>query len=465
MEGKKLIKKTGLYFIGNLSSKILTFVLVPIYAFYIKSEELGEFDYAQTIMNIIVPICFVAIWEAILKFVIQEDDDIKKNKIIATSSVFTITASLFIFAAAVFYNIIDNSHKTLFYFVFMIISYAFMFIWQYYARALGKNKIYVLTGIIGTAVNFTLNIFLICFLSMGLKALFISYIFGNVVIAVILETRIKILKRIKIKSVDLKVLKKMFLFSAPLVLNLISTWLITGFGRTVIKDRLGDEYNGMYAFANKFAIVISMLGSVINMAIIEEALISAKTEGIGESFKNTIENLFRIFQSMIIAAAPVIVIFYYTIKNTEYYDSIVYFPMLLMYSLIMIMTTGLGTVFQVIEKTKYQFITTVLGAITTVVLSYGFIDKFGLHSIIIAQVAGAFVMLISRYIFVNKYVEFKINWIPICIMLIIYCLVCLICINFNLFINIAVFIISVFLLAYYNRNFMKNALIMIRNKK
>ena len=50
-------------------------------------------------------------------------------------------------------------------------------------------------------------------------------------------------------------------------------------------------------------------------------------------------------------------------------------------------------------------------------------------------------------------------------MLIIYCLVCLICINFNLFINIAVFIISVFLLAYYNRNFMKNALIMIRNKK
>lgn len=69
MEGKKLIKKTGLYFIGNLSSKILTFVLVPIYAFYIKSEELGEFDYAQTIMNIIVPICFVAIWEAILKFV------------------------------------------------------------------------------------------------------------------------------------------------------------------------------------------------------------------------------------------------------------------------------------------------------------------------------------------------------------------------------------------------------------
>lgn len=201
------------------------------------------------------------------------------------------------------------------------------------------------------------------------------------------------------------------------------------------------------------------------MAIIEEALISAKTEGIGESFKNTIENLFRIFQSMIIAAAPVIVIFYYTIKNTEYYDSIVYFPMLLMYSLIMIMTTGFGTVFQVIEKTKYQFITTVLGAITTVVLSYGFIDKFGLHSIIIAQVAGAFVMLISRYIFVNKYVEFKINWIPICIMLIIYCLVCLICINFNLFINIAVFIISVFLLAYYNRNFMKNALIMIRNKK
>lgn len=465
MESKRLIKKTGLYFIGNLSSKILSFLLVPIYAFYIKKADLGYYDYAQTVMNVAVPVVFCAIWEAILKYILQEDSEEEKNKVLATSCGFSLFMSVVLIIGSYAYNsLLTTKIEALNYIVFMIISYSLMFIWQYYSRALGENRIYVLTGIIGTFINFGLNIILICGLKMGLNALFISYIMGNLSIIVILELRLKILKKLRAKYFDFAILKKMLIFSTPLVLNLISTWLITGFGRFIITERLGSAENGLYAFANKFALVISMLGSVINMAIIEEALISAKKEGIGEGFIKTIENLFRIFQSIMLPAVPAITIFYFMLKTTEYYESITYFPTLLLYSLVMIMTTSFGTVFQIINKTKYQFITTALGSLVTVVVAVLFIDTYKLQAVVFAQLLGSIVMLLSRYIFVNKYVSFKIKWTPIIFMFMLYCVLSMLCLIMPIYISFVLFVLATLFIALLNKDFITYAINFVKRK-
>lgn len=81
-------KKTGLYFIGNMSSKIMTALLVPVYAFYVSAYDLGAYDYSQTIMQIAVPILYMAIWEAVLKYVISSDDKNQQNEYIGNSFFF-----------------------------------------------------------------------------------------------------------------------------------------------------------------------------------------------------------------------------------------------------------------------------------------------------------------------------------------------------------------------------------------
>ena len=47
MSTGRLAKKTGLYFIGNLSSKIVSAAILPIYAFFVLPNDLGAFDNAQ----------------------------------------------------------------------------------------------------------------------------------------------------------------------------------------------------------------------------------------------------------------------------------------------------------------------------------------------------------------------------------------------------------------------------------
>lgn len=455
MNNKQIIKKSGLYLIGNLSAKILSVLLIPIYAFYVNSYDLGTYDYSQTIMNMVVPIIFVAIWEAIIRFVLSEDDGYNLQQVITSTLIFVVTiaviSSIIMITIGTLINI-SNFGLT----ILMILSNGTTMIWQYYARAMKKNTIYVRASIWGTITNFIFNIIFICILKIGLLGLYLSYILGQLSILISIEYNIRIINKVKLKYFDGKLLIKMLEFSAPLVLNLISLWAISGFGKVIITNKLGNSVNGLYSFSNKFGMIITLLGSVIAMALIEEAILSKKDANFGKSFSKTINNLFSLFQSIIIVAIPCIYIFYNFISSTEYYKSIEFFYLFMIYAFFMTMSTNVGSALQAIDKTKYQFITTVIGAFTTIIISYTFIDKFNIYAVIWAQIIGAFIMLLSRYILIKKFMYFKIFWIPIIIKMLILFIFIEVCKISSLVMLLMIAIISAVSVAILNRNILKS---------
>lgn len=40
----RFLKKTSIYFIGTLSTKMISVLLVPIYAYFVAVNELSEYD-------------------------------------------------------------------------------------------------------------------------------------------------------------------------------------------------------------------------------------------------------------------------------------------------------------------------------------------------------------------------------------------------------------------------------------
>ncbi|MED0992695.1 oligosaccharide flippase family protein [Bacillus nitratireducens] len=465
MQGKSLIKKTSLYFIGNLSSKIMSALIIPIYAFYIQTDDLGYYDYTQTIMAILIPIFFVAIWEAILRYLLHEPDETKQKIVIATSTGFTIFMLIIFVCFIVIYGVfISHKIELIFLVGIMFVMYAMTQIWQYYARALEENKLYVISGIIGTLINFICVLVLICILKYGLKGLFISYILGQVSIFILIESRLRITKQLKFQYFDFKTLKNMLIFSAPLVLNLTAAWILLGFGKIIITDNLGTEMNGLFAFASKFSILITMIGSVVTMAIIEEAIITAKTDGFNSEFTKIIEYVFKIFMVLTLLAVPIIKIFYAFIQDTEYYSSFSYAPWLLLSAVLITMASNVGAIFQAINKTKYQFITTVIGAITMMCTSYALIAAINVYAVILGQVLGGLAMLLSRYFLVNKYIDFKINWKPILGIFSLFIVVVIISLNTTLFINIIILILTIGILLLLNRIYLISIYEFIKNK-
>lgn len=434
-----IIKKSAMYLIGNFSSKILMAIIIPIYAFYVQSSDLGYFDYSQTIMYITVPIVFFSVWEAILKFTI--DDKYQKSDIINSAIILSVGACIVI-TTGVFVSdlIFDIQHRA--YIALMFVTYGLVQIWQYAARGLNGSKIYVASGIVGTIVNFGSILLLVVWLRIGLPGLFISYVLSQVATFITIEVKLRLFQSIRVSRDSFALLKKMVIFSAPLTLNTISSWLFTGFSRVVINSKLGTYENGLYAFANKFAIVVSMLGTVITMAVIEEAIISTKEkERRSDEGKNASE-LYVALLCVAAVAVPAIKLFYYIISESEYSPSFVYVPILLMYASLSTLASNIGAQFQALEITKYQFVSTIAGSIVTAVLSLVFVGSYGIAAVVIAQVAGALVMVVVRYFIVNKYMQYKMNVIKMLVTTLMYSVLSVFCLNASVIIACVLLVFS-----------------------
>lgn len=452
MENNKIVKKSILYFIGNFSSKILSSLLVPIYAFYISSEVLGIYDYSQTLMNILIPIIFVSIWEAIIRFILGNAKNKNKDKELASSAIFNIIICILFAIITIGLNeIIDISYVG--YFIPMVCATALAQIWQYYSRALQRNKLYVITSVISTFTNLLLNIILIMVFNMKIEALYLSYICSQFIAFLIIEFNLKIIKLINKKNIDLYLLKKMLVYSAPLVVNSIAAWAFNGFGKIIIFENLGASNNGIYTFANKFVTIITTIGSVINMAILEETMLSIEDDNFSIKYSRLLEQVFKMSLALIIIAMPAIAIFYLFIGSTEYYESLYLLPFLLLYSIMLNMSINFGLAFKVANKNKYQIITTIIGSIVMILISYILLDFIGIYAVAIGQVMSVIAMLISRYYISRRFIKYSINWKPIILLIGIYIIISLISIINIKIIKFIIFIFSIIIAILFNKEF------------
>lgn len=452
MKYKRLFFKTFLYFIGNLSSKILTIALIPIYAFSIQPKDLGNYDYALTLMNIIVPIAFLAIWEAILKHVLTIESQEEKKKYINSAFMFSFVATVFlIFLTSIMNRIGFLNFENFILVQVMFIIYAYATILQYTSRALGKNKEYVYSGILSTIFNFIAALGFIYILDYGIYSLYFSYIIGQVSIVCFLGLKTNIFGMFHKKYFDIKYIKEMLCFSTPLVLNIISAWLITGFGRYIITNELGEISNGLYSFATKFSTLITTVGAVVSMAVIEEAIIGNTEEGFQSTFKETMNLVYKVFYSILICILPLIYIIYFSFTNTEYMESINYVAILLLYALFQVIGTNIGSAFQALSKTKYQFITTGIGGVATVIISFAFIESLGIYSVLIGQVIGMAVVMITRYIFIRKMINVKFDLMKVFISMIYFVIISYFFIESNFLILIGLFLVNIIVALYLNK--------------
>lgn len=414
---KKFIKKIMIYFIGNMSTKLISVLLIPLYAYFITTEELGQFDYSQTIMNIIVPIIFMNMHDSILRFILQKKAE-SKEKVYSNALILIIFNILITFIIYILFRTILSSQisylKTV---IIMVITNGFAQFWQYCARAEEENRIYVISGIYSSITNLVLIIILNIIFNFGLVGLYISYISSQIMVCIILERKLNIIKKFKIKYLDFYLLKKMLVFSLPLMINIVSSWFNTGVSKIIIANNLGAFFNGLYSFGNRFAIIITTIGSVMGMAIIEEAYLTDGIENYAKRFSVIINKLFYLYLSIVMLVSPIIfILFRIFFKSTDYYQSKNIIVLLMLYSVFTTISSSLGSAFQVTGKTKYIFVTTSISAFVASVGSILIYNKFGLFGIVCIQLLAGLIMLLTRAIIAYKLTGLRIKYNVISVM-------------------------------------------------
>lgn len=95
-----MLKKILIYLLGNVLSRAIIFILLPVYSTYIVPEEYGYYDIVITYLSFITSSFCLEIWTTLLRFAIEEKDQASKYKVIQNAGVI-LSGSIFLILIAV----------------------------------------------------------------------------------------------------------------------------------------------------------------------------------------------------------------------------------------------------------------------------------------------------------------------------------------------------------------------------
>ena len=92
-EKKRLLKNTVIISIGSITTKILSFFLIPFYTIYLNDTEYGLYDYICTLGTCIIPIMSMLMDESMFRFLIDCKSAEEKKEVITNSLLIQISVS------------------------------------------------------------------------------------------------------------------------------------------------------------------------------------------------------------------------------------------------------------------------------------------------------------------------------------------------------------------------------------
>ena len=164
---ENLIKNVILFAIGNIGSKLLQIILVPLYTRVMTSAEYGTVDIMQAIVSLLIPIFSFTIYEAVFRYAMEKDYD--KKAVFSTGIIVCgIGGILLCLCGCVATLFVDKV------FVWLVVANTFFgfvrSMLSQYSKAVDKTVLYTIDSVLITVCVLILNIiFIIIYLTIIIR--------------------------------------------------------------------------------------------------------------------------------------------------------------------------------------------------------------------------------------------------------------------------------------------------------
>lgn len=405
----KFVKTSGIYFIGTVLHKLITFFLLPIYTKYMDKAEYGTYDVATAYITFLCSILFLDIWSGIMRFTFEYEGEERKRPINSGLAIFagsTLLYTLVIYAAGCIFDI-----KYLLFIYLYGILMNIQTLMGYLARTYGKNTLYAASGLVSSFVTVLCNILFIVYFRMDYSALFISACIGYVLNIIILSWGIRFPRLLSFAAFDKEIFKRLFWFSIPLCMNSVAYWFLTSYNRVAVSNVLDVGQNGLYSIAGRFASFITLFTTCFNMAWQEMSYSrEANQEDDQSGFYTKALNAYIKFLGMgIVVLIPAVYIIFPIMIDSSFSEAKNLVPMYLLATIASCISGFLGNIFTAIKKNNVLFYTTVIGSVVNVVSVHLLLPVIGVQGASIALFAGFMINDIIRVYVLKKSLDIKID--------------------------------------------------------
>lgn len=411
---KTLAKNTGFVFLGTIGSKIINFIMLPLYTRWLVPEAFGAVDTINIYAMFVVGFVCLCIPDAIFIFP-RGVDDRKKSEYFSSGITFSIIA---LSASAILFYVtskwmnnrgMDNVFSNYPWLIYgiMVTTFAQNY-FQSFTRSLDKMLQYSIAGMLLTFSIAVFSIFLIP--EFGLYGYAYAQMLANILASLYSFISSRSFRFLTLKNSTVSSVKEMLAYSAPLLPNGIMWWLVDGVNRPVMENFLGLGAIGIYAVAQRFSGLLFSLLSILSLSWINSAIDEYGKPGFEKFYNNYLKLLSTILVvgGIIISSLsrPLVEIF----ATSDYYDACKYIPILTLGVIFSGMSGTVGGVFSAVKKSKYFFYSSVFGGITSVTALITLTPLFGLMGTVISVGFSFFVMFLARVYYSWRYAKITNIW-------------------------------------------------------
>ena len=407
---KKLATNTLIFAIGTFSSKVLSFLLMPFVTRMLEQGSYGDADLIQQTANVLIPIVFLQINSACLRFALDKDGD--------KSEVFSVGLRTTFLGFAVFlllwYPLSLVRIKDFCLGDYIGLIYAFVLVsglrqlCQQFVRGCGHVKTFAIDGILATATTLAFNILFLGPFHWGVQGYILAIIASDACSVIFLFATCKLWRFVKFRGVRKSTAFSMLKYSVPMMPTIILWWIINVSDRYMVTGFIGSAENGLYTAASKIPNFVIMFSSIF----IDAWQLSAVDEYDSEDRAKFFTNVFRVYSGGVFSVSAALIlgcqIMTKILVAPSYYSSWQYVPVLIMATTISCHVNFLASVYMAEKKNMMAMVTALSGALTNIILNFVLIPVIGANGAAIATLAAFVMVFITRGVDTKRFV--KINY-------------------------------------------------------
>jgi O-antigen/teichoic acid export membrane protein len=407
----KFLKDIGIYAIGNIGSKIVTFLMVPLYSFFVSTSDFGYYDLCLTVIILFIPFATLQLRDGAFRFLLDCKTDKDRAKVVT----FTYRTLLSSISVAVLLAIIASFFFQINYLgsaIGLLVMMSLYEVITQVARGLGDTAGFVAAGIISSIFIGVFSVLFVVVFKWGIWGIFIANILARLVALLFIEFRVGIIRKYFFRRIDYGDLKKDILkYSLPLLPGVICWWLTGSSDRFFIQHYLGLSCNGVYAVAVRFASILQIIATIFYQAWQETAIRQYNSADRDKFFSNIFNTYIYVLAIITILYAFMLKINYSWLVDKNFRDSVWFIYPMSISSILFALSAFLDMGYQCAHDTSRTLPAIILASVVNVVMNYFMVQNFGVYGVIITSITTYAVLLVYRLHDTKRYFKLSLyHW-------------------------------------------------------
>jgi len=414
-EIKKFLKHSFIYGIGALLSKIVGFLMIPLYTRYLTTSDYGVLELLDLTSTIVSIFISMRIGSAVIRFYYDSADELEQKKVVSTAYMATFVSALLVILFSQIFSIRlsslifdTNVYDKYFKLVFMATALSLISsVPEAYLMARKQSIFYTIISLMTLSSYLIFNIYFIVFLKMGILGILyssvITKIFNSSVLSFYCITKNSLF-------FSFTKFKSMLKFSLPLIPANVGTFILNYADRFILQKLATTAEVGIYALGYKFGYMLPVLVmGPINMIWVPQMF-----ELASKSDKKTIEKMFTYIMLILIFCGLGLILF--TKDAIRIMATPPFYPAYKVVSFVVLgyIFRGMASFFwdgiMIAKKTIYIGISVFISALSNILLNILLIPQFRAMGAAYSTAISFFVMFVLIFYFCQRVYSIKCEW-------------------------------------------------------